>query len=69
MRRDSWQGFGRPDTLIYYGRARSPWPAAEGRPVRVERQGFNGMTLVAVDDGQVVDSMGGTAKFWGVVDE
>jgi hypothetical protein len=66
-RRDSWQGFGRPEKVVFYGRESEPWPAAEGRVCRVERHGFNGMMFV--DDeagGEVVASMGGTAKFWGL---
>lgn len=69
-RRDNWNGFGQPESIIYYGRGNEPWPAAEGRLVRISRHGFNGMTLV--DDtagGEVVARMGGTAKFWGLVVE
>lgn len=65
--RDSWQAFGRPDKIVYYGREGSPWPAAYGRTVRVARRGFNGMVLVDDACGEVVDSMGGTAKFWAIL--
>ncbi len=60
--RDSYNGHGQPATIIYYGRKSTP--AATGRTVRIERSGFNGMAFVDAATGEVIESVGGTAKFW-----